>query len=141
MAISTPVESMPSSADFEFDFRVPSVFANEIGTHKILCFRRLLMSTLRLDCCVLSNLCIRRLSAFTTFFTVPVVLTKDLYRFENVLEFCLFIGEKKGMFLSTMRVDTYFLTSSAPRVFAVRRASSMSYVATSSHNNKKLHIC
>ena len=34
------------------------------------------------------------------------------------------------MFLSTMRVDTYSLTSSAPRVFAVRRASSMS-VATS----------
>ena len=31
MAISTPVESMPSNADFEFI--VPSVFANEKGTH------------------------------------------------------------------------------------------------------------
>ena len=30
-----------------------------------------------------------------------------------------------------MRVDTYFLTSSAPRVVAARRASSMSSVATS----------
>ena len=54
-----------------------------------------------------------------------------LARLENVWEFYLFTGEKKRMFLSTMRVDTYFLPSSAPRVFAVRRASSMSYVATS----------
>ena len=30
-----------------------------------------------------------------------------------------------------MRIDTYFLTSSAPRVFAVRRASLMSSLVTS----------
>ena len=81
---------MPSNADFEFEFIVPSVFASERGTHESSCFRILLMPTLRPDCCVLSNPCIRRLSAF------PVVLTTNLYRVENVLEFCLFIGEKKG---------------------------------------------
>ena len=41
-----------------------------------------LLTTLRIG--FLSNLCIRRLSAFTTFFTFPVVLTTDLYRLENV---------------------------------------------------------
>ena len=128
MAISTPVESMPSNADFEFETIVPSVFANERGTHESLCFRILLMSTLPTDCCALSNLCIRRLSCFHNFFYIPSCIDT---RLENVLEFCLFIGEKKGMLLPTMLLDTYFLTSSAPRVFAVRRASSLSSVATS----------
>ena len=31
--ISTPVESMPSNADFEFEFIIPFVFADERGTH------------------------------------------------------------------------------------------------------------
>ena len=34
MTIFTPVESMPSNADFEFEVFVPSVFANERGTHE-----------------------------------------------------------------------------------------------------------
>ena len=67
VTISTPVESTPSNPDFEFEFIVRSVFANERSTHESSCFRILLMSTLRPDCCALSNFCSGRLPAFTTF--------------------------------------------------------------------------
>ena len=121
VAISTPVESMPSNADFHFEFIVPSVFANERGTH-------VFQNTIHVH--IASWLLCNKQSLHETSVSFHYFFYIHSCIDNKFVQIYLFIGEKKGMFLSTMRVDTYFLTSSAPRVFAVKRASSMSSVAT-----------